>query len=52
MPMAVGVGDREGLDDAALYGHLLLWDPWWILGEVLFALAGWRSRRVRAPARP
>jgi hypothetical protein len=50
--MAVGVIDRAGLDDMAVYGHLLLWDPWWILGGVLFALAGWRSRRVRAPARP
>ena len=50
--MAVGVIDRARLDDMAVYGHLLLWDPWWILGAVLFALAGWRSRRVRAPARP
>jgi hypothetical protein len=50
--MATGVVDRDGLDDTALYGHLLLWDPWWILGGVLFALAGWRSRPLRAPARP
>jgi drug/metabolite transporter (DMT)-like permease len=50
--MAVGVIDRDGLDDAAVYGHLLLWDPWWILGGVLFALAGWRNRRLTAPARP
>jgi hypothetical protein len=49
---AVGAIDRNGLDDTAVYGHLLLWDPWWILGGVLFALAGWRSRRVRAPAPP
>ena len=50
--MATGVVDRDGLDDTALYGHLLLWDPWWIMGGVLFALAGWRSRPLRAPARP
>jgi hypothetical protein len=49
--MAVAVIDRGGLDDTAVYGHLLLWDPWWILGGVFFALAGWRSRRVRDPAR-
>jgi hypothetical protein len=50
--MAMGAIDRNGLDDTAVYGHLLFWDPWWIFGGVLFALAGWRNRPVTVPARP
>jgi hypothetical protein len=50
--MAAGVIDRDGLDDTALYGHLLLWDPWWIAGGCLFALAAWRHReRIRTRSR-
>jgi hypothetical protein len=52
--LLVGLGgiDRNGLDDTAVYGHLPFWNPWWIPGGVLFALADWRNRPVRAPARP
>jgi hypothetical protein len=49
--MALGAVDRSGLDDTAVYGHVLMWDPWWILGGALFALAGWRNRPVRDRAR-
>jgi Protein of unknown function (DUF3995) len=44
--MATGAIDRSGLDDTAVFGHLLFWDPWWILGGVLFAIAAMdRARR-------
>lgn len=32
---------------AAVRGHLLLWDPWWLLGGILFSAAAWfRQHRV------
>jgi hypothetical protein len=38
-------------DTSAFWWHLLLWDPWWILGGVLFSLAAWAyQRRSRADA--
>ena len=49
---AAGAIGRGDLDDTALYGHLLPWDPWWILGAALFAVAGWRSLRGRAQPSP
>jgi hypothetical protein len=30
-----------GLGAVAARWHLCLWDPWWLLGGVLFALASW-----------
>src|SRR5262249_49484048 len=30
-----------GLGAVAAGWHLFLWDPWWLLGGVLFALAAW-----------
>jgi Protein of unknown function (DUF3995) len=50
--MAVGVVDRGDLDDTALIGHLVFWDPWWILGAGLFALAAWQHRGLLRTARP
>lgn len=35
------VDPPELLDTTALRWHLFLWDPWWLLGGVLFALAAW-----------
>ncbi len=32
----------EGLGVIALRWHLLLWDPWWLVGGVLFTLASWQ----------
>lgn len=32
-------------DTSAFWWYLLLWDPWWILGGVLFLVAAWRYRR-------
>lgn len=46
--MAVGIVDRGDLDDAALIGHLLIWDPWWILGAGLFVIAAWQQRHSLA----
>ena len=47
--MATGAIGRGGLDDTAVYGHIFFWDPWWILGGVLFALAGFKARARRWP---
>jgi hypothetical protein len=44
--MAVGIVDRGDLDDTALIGHLLIWDPWWILGAGLFVIAAWQQRHT------
>ena len=32
-------------DTAAFWWHLLLWDPWWMVGGVLFSLAAWTYQR-------
>ncbi len=32
----------EALGSHAVRWHLLLWDPWWLLGGVLFAVAAWQ----------
>ena len=45
--MAVGVIDiPAGLGRTALPWHLLVWDPFWLLGGILFALAGWYYRQT------
>jgi Protein of unknown function (DUF3995) len=41
------IPDALGAD--AVRWHLLLWDPWWLLGGILFALAAWQFTRS-APA--
>lgn len=44
--MQAGVLDvPSGLGRTGLRGHLLLWDPWWILGGILFAMATWHHRQ-------
>jgi hypothetical protein len=44
--MAAGVTDiPSGLGRTALLWHLLVWDPFWLLGGILFALAGWYYRQ-------
>ena len=36
-----------GLGHTAALWHVLLWDPWWLLGGILFILAAWSySRRT------
>ena len=32
-------------DTAAFWWHLLLWDPWWMLGGALFSLAALNCQR-------
>ena len=50
--MAAGVlSIPDGLGATALRWHLLLWDPWWLVGGILFGLATWSySRRSRGRA--
>lgn len=34
-----------GLGATAARWHVLLWDPWWLLGGILFAIAAWQFGR-------
>ena len=44
--MAVGLMDTpDAMRSAAAYWHLVLWDPWWLLGGILFLLAARRYSR-------
>lgn len=44
--MAAGaIGIPAGLGATALRWHLVLWDPWWLLGGVLFGAATWSYQR-------
>jgi Protein of unknown function (DUF3995) len=41
----------EALGSSAATWHLVFWDPFWLLGGVLFTAAAWRyGRASRAPA--
>lgn len=44
--MVAGViATPEGLGEAAARWHLLFWDPWWLLGGILFLVAAGTSWR-------
>jgi len=44
--MLTGVVDTPSvLGTTAARWHFWLWDPWWLLGGVLFALAAWNARQ-------
>ncbi len=43
------IGIAAGLGATAARWHLLLWDPWWLLGGILFAVAAWRFGRETLP---
>jgi hypothetical protein len=43
-----GIPIPSGLGHTAALWHVLLWDPWWLLGGILFVLAAWHSRVVRS----
>ncbi len=44
--MALGViATPESMRSAAAQWHLLLWDPWWLLGGALFVAAAWSAGR-------
>jgi hypothetical protein len=49
--MAVGlVATPEAMHSPAARWHLVLWDPWWLLGGILFVAAAWyATRRGRQP---
>lgn len=53
--MAIGaLSIPARLGATALRWHLLLWDPWWLLGDLLFVAAAWsyqRRSRGRHPPR-
>jgi hypothetical protein len=34
-----------GLGHTAALWHVVLWDPWWLLGGILFIIAAWSYRR-------
>jgi hypothetical protein len=34
------------VDWVGLRWHIWLWDPWWLLGGILFLLAAWRYQRT------
>ena len=38
------------VDWEGLRWHVWLWDPWWLLGGVLFLLAAWQYQRARRAA--
>ena len=40
---------RSPVDWVALHWHFWFWDPWWLLGSVLFLLAAWRYQRSLWP---
>jgi hypothetical protein len=43
--MALGVLETPpSMRSAAATGHLILWDPWFLLGGVLFLAAAWSYR--------
>jgi hypothetical protein len=48
--MATGIiGIPAGLGETALRWHLVLWDPWWLVGGLLLGIAAWGyQRRYRA----
>ncbi|HWE64116.1 MAG TPA: DUF3995 domain-containing protein [Chloroflexota bacterium] len=51
--MAAGVVDvPQGLGETAMRWHLLLWDPWWLLGGILLGVAAWGYQRRSRPAVP
>ena len=51
--MALGVVDvPSGLGRTAMWWHLGLWDPWWILGGVLLVLTARAARPARPAAAP
>ena len=39
------VDTPDALGTTAARWHFWLWDPWWLLGGVLFLLAAWSARR-------
>jgi hypothetical protein len=45
--MALGLlAMPESMHSDAARWHLVLWDPWWVLGGVLFVIAAWTCSRV------
>ncbi len=45
--MVAGViGTPEGLGATSARWHLLLWDPLWLIGGILFGIAAWEYRRT------
>ncbi len=46
--MALGrIRTPDSMHSTAATWHLALWDPWWLLGGILFATAAWSYDRTR-----
>jgi len=43
--VAGAIATPAGLGETSARWHLFLWDPWWLLGGVLFGLAAWHCQR-------
>ncbi|MHB1629308.1 MAG: DUF3995 domain-containing protein [Bacilli bacterium] len=44
--MALGIlKTPDAMYSAAGYWHLLFWDPWWLIGGILFITAAWVQQR-------
>ncbi len=44
--MTIGaMNTPESMHSTAARWHLLLWDPWWLLGGLLFCAAAWHYQR-------
>lgn len=39
-----GIVSVSEIDPAGFWGHLLVWDPIWIVGGVLLVAVAWQSR--------
>lgn len=51
--MAIGaINTPASLGASAVRWHLLLWDPWWLLGGILFVVAVWGFGRVSRVSSP
>lgn len=47
--LAGWISTPEGLGSRALHWHLVLWDPWWFTGGVLFLLSAHGARKRELP---
>lgn len=45
------IATPAALGERAARWHLFLWDPFWLLGGILFLTTAWLARRARARAR-
>jgi hypothetical protein len=49
--IVVGMIPLEEIDTAGFWGHLLIWDPIWVVGGVLLCVSAW-NYRDQLPGKP